>query len=235
MYMGKGLFVTATDTEVGKTFVSYLIARGALDAGIDGAVIKPVATGGRMIGGELVSPDALFLKKNLSLQTPYRELNPVCLKSPLAPYPAARIEKQPIKITQVIRAVREAQERHDFLVVEGIGGVAVPITKNYLVRDLIRDVGFPAVVVARPALGTINHTLLTVYELVRNGIAVAGIVINHVHRTKRGLAEKTSPAVIEEISGAPVLCEIPFISPRDEKKVRKAGRQLFAVLRKYAG
>jgi len=228
--MGNGIFITATDTEVGKTFVSFLIARGAIDAGINASVIKPVATGGRMVCGELVSPDALFLRKHLPLRVPYAALNPVCLQAPLAPYPAAAIERKPVRPQRLIRAVRAAQEQCDFLVVEGIGGVDVPITKTYWVRDLIRDVGLPALVVARAALGTINHTLLTVRELARSGVDVAGIVINQTQRDRKGLAEKTNRAVIEEIAGVPVLCDIPFLGMTDEKQIRRISRKLYEAL-----
>jgi dethiobiotin synthetase len=228
--MTKGIFVTATDTEVGKTFVSCLIARGFMSRGVQTTVVKPVATGGQKIGGRLVSPDSIFLKKHVPLDAAYHEINPLCLKAALAPSVAARIEKRKISIPCILNAVRALQEEYEFLVVEGIGGVDVPIAGDYLVRDLIRDVGFPALIVARPALGTINHTLLTVNELSRNGIEVAGIVINQAKGSKSGLAGKTSPAVIGGISGVPVLCEVPFMKNINGGRAQAAGERLYAAL-----
>ncbi|HRZ86803.1 MAG TPA: dethiobiotin synthase, partial [bacterium] len=134
--MNAGFFITATDTDVGKTFVSYLIARGLQRAGVNFSYIKPVATGGKMVRGELVSPDVIFLKKYLRLRARHDELNPVCLRAPLAPYPAARMEKKKIDTKKILDAVRAAARQHRVAIIEGIGGVAVPITRRRVMLPL---------------------------------------------------------------------------------------------------
>ncbi|HRZ87245.1 MAG TPA: AAA family ATPase, partial [bacterium] len=106
-----------------------------------------------------------------------------------------------------------------------------PITRTYLVRDLIRDTGLRDVIVARPALGTINHTVLTVNELKRAGVVIAGIVINRASEARSGIAERTSAAVIKEITGVPILCEVPYMKRPDGSQADAAAAELYAMLK----
>jgi dethiobiotin synthetase len=192
-----GLFITGTDTGVGKTYVTCHLAEKLRRAGVDVGVMKPISTGP---AGE---DDAFYLKKRLKLSDPLELINPIHLKHPLAPYPAARLEKRKIDLKKIFAAFKELEKRHETVLVEGIGGVAVPITKDYCVIDLIKDMGLPVIVVARAGLGTINHTLLTVGALIDCKIEVAGIIVNGF--TGRDKAEKTNVEVIEKLSGIPVL------------------------------
>jgi len=204
--MRTGIFITGTDTGVGKTVVAAAIA-GALKAdGIDVGVMKPIAT-----GEARMSKDALFLKKAAKTQDPLDLINPLCYRTAVAPMVAARAEKKRIDIERIKNAYNELQKRHDFMVVEGIGGALVPIKKDYFVTDLILDLGLPAIVVTRPNLGTINHTLLTVEALRGKGVNIIGIVIN---RGLPGLKDKsvnTNPGIIAEITRLPILGVIPSL------------------------
>jgi len=195
-----GIFITGTDTGVGKTYVTAWLARNLMAQGFDVGVMKPIST------GPLKENDAVYLKKTLELKDSLDLINPIRLKHPLAPLPAAKIENRKLNIENIFRAYKKLLKRHDLILVEGIGGVLVPITKKYFVADLIKDLGLPAIIVARAGLGTINHTLLTVEALKKRKISVLGIILNGFKG--KDLAEKTNAEVIEKISGVPVLANL---------------------------
>jgi dethiobiotin synthetase len=201
----KGFFITGTDTGVGKTYVGAGIAAALRSLGVDVGVMKPVETGCAVRGGKLVPSDALNLARAARCLDSLDLINPCRFRKPLAPSVAAALEKKKLDNRKILRAYRTMARRHELLIVEGAGGVMVPLTEKRLFLDLAADLGLPVLVVARPGLGTINHTLLTIAALTSRKIRIAGIVINYGRKQRAGLAEKTSPAVIEKISGVPVL------------------------------
>jgi dethiobiotin synthetase len=204
--MTRSLFITGTDTEVGKTFVTSGLARALRRRGIDVGVMKPVATGAK----RGVSDDALRLKEAAGVHDALQFINPICLAPPLAPLIAARITDQPIDLRRVWFAYGALGARHDCMLVEGVGGLLVPVTKEMSVAGLARRLELPLLVVTRPSLGTLNHTALTVSVAHREGLEVAGLVINHHRRFPRGLAERTNREALEETCGVPVLGEVPY-------------------------
>ena len=208
--MNRGIFVTATDTGVGKTYVASGIAADLLRRGVDVGVMKPAETGCSMRDGRLVPLDAKRLMKAAGVNDPISLVNPYRFHRPLAPSVAARLSGKKIKPDKIISAYRELSRRHDFMIVEGAGGIMVPLREAYTFLDLAQELAIPVLVVARPGLGTINHTLLTLAALKRRRLMVSGIVINHAVKQKCGLAEKTSPEVIQRISGLKIVGTIPF-------------------------
>jgi dethiobiotin synthetase len=192
-----GFFITGTDTGVGKTYVTIWLAELLKKEGLDVGVMKPISTGPRS------EDDALYLKRKLKLIDPIRLINPIHLKYPLAPYPAAKLEKRKLTLAPVFSAFRKLSKRHDCLLVEGIGGVLVPIKHDYLVVDLIKDLALPAIVVARAGLGTINHTLLTLEALKKRKIKIYGVILSGFNG--KDLSEKTNAEVIEMIGGCRIL------------------------------
>ncbi len=203
--MRKGIFITGTDTGVGKTYIAAGIAAGLRRLGVDVGVMKPAETGCRTRKGRLVPEDALKLMKAAGAGDPLDLVNPYRFKKPLAPSLAARFERKSIDPSNIKTAFKKLSRTHDFLIIEGAGGILVPLRHDYTYLDLARAFRLPVIIVARPGLGTINHTLLTISALQYGGIAVLGIVVNYARDTRRGLAETMSPSVIEEISGIPVL------------------------------
>jgi dethiobiotin synthetase len=201
----RGIFITATDTGVGKTYVASGIARALRQDGIDVGVMKPAETGCRRRSGKLVPADAIRLMKASHAEDSLELVNPFRLSKPLAPSVAAASEGKRIVPAKIIKAFRVLAKRHDFMLVEGAGGIMVPLTRDYLYLDLAVDLGLPVLIIARPGLGTINHTLLTISALKGRQIPIAGVVINYALDWKRGVAESTSPAEIEAVSGVPVL------------------------------
>ena len=138
----KGIFVTGTDTDCGKTIIAGGIARALLHKGFNVGVMKPVATWGdprREPGGRKrwISEDALHLRQAAATSDSLDLINPICFKAAMAPWPAARLEKKKIDIHRVTLAYKELCRRHDFVVVEGVGGLMVPLKRDFFVIDLI--------------------------------------------------------------------------------------------------
>lgn len=197
-----GIFVTGTDTDCGKTLIAGGIARALLRKGINVGVMKPVATWGdpaREPGARTkwVSEDALHLRQAAATSDSLTLINPVCFKTPMAPWPASLLEKKRIKIDRITNAYKELARRHSFMVVEGVGGLMVPLTRTFFVADLIQKMKLPALIVAHPNLGMLNHTLLTIQMLKRKGIPLAGVIINNFQGKTR--AEQSNPQVLHRI------------------------------------
>jgi adenosylmethionine-8-amino-7-oxononanoate aminotransferase len=211
--MNRTYFVTGTDTGVGKTIATLVLGSLFQKRGLDIGVFKPVQSG-RLGGG-----DAEFLKKNLGLSDSLREINPYFAKEPLSPHLAFARQGTRIKPTKILEALRVLQERHDVVLIEGAGGLLVPITKTWLMADLARETGAELIIVSRLGLGTINHTLLTVNEAKRRGIRIAGIIFSDASGGTKGLPERTNPRIIRELSGVPVLGIIPRLKKFDLSRV----------------
>ncbi|MBN1917772.1 MAG: dethiobiotin synthase [Verrucomicrobia bacterium] len=208
----RGIFVTATDTGVGKTFVAAGLARALKAQGINVGVMKPIASGGTRTPDGLACDDARQLADAVSSSDERSLINPVCLEAPLAPLVAARLEGKHVDLAAVWRAYEALAGRHDFLVVEGVGGLLVPLDEGATVLDLITMFRLPALVVARPTLGTINHTLLTIRYAREHGVNVLGLVINAAEPVEQSQAVETNAAVLEEWGRAPILADFPHAS-----------------------
>ena len=170
---GTGLFVTGTGTEVGKTMVAAVIARGAANRGLRVAVFKPAVSG----LGEDVVPDHEFIRDAAGSAQADDDVAPYRFDPPVSPHLAAEMDGTRIDPARLRSAARAAAKAGDYLVCEGVGGLLVPLTLSYLVRDLARDLGLPIVIAAAPGLGTINHTLLTVEAVRAAGLEVAAVVL----------------------------------------------------------
>jgi len=218
---GKGIFVTGTDTGVGKTVVAAALAAVLRLDGVDVGVMKPVQTGAipdneanqllSVLGGSppasLRAPDAEYLKAVAGVDDPMRLICPSMYVTPVAPMVAAEFEGRPVNVGGILSAFRDLAARHEFMVVEGAGGITVPLTEDYLMADLARAMGLPILVVARPSLGTINHTRLTVEYARSAGLEVVAVVINRCP-TRPDIAERTNPAVIERLCKVRVLAQL---------------------------
>jgi len=211
----RGVFITGTDTGVGKTAVACALAAWCRRRGIDVGVMKPIATGGRWWSHDGIarwlSDDAIRLALAAGVHDPWSLVNPVCFREPLAPWTAAMRQRTSVRLERVLSAFRTLSTRHEYLIVEGIGGLLVPLTARTTVADLAGQVGLPLVLVARPGLGTLNHTRLSLEYLRRANLPCHGVVINHAHQARHPmerLAERTNPDVLRHFTR---LCgELPF-------------------------
>jgi dethiobiotin synthetase len=193
--MHKGVFITATDTGAGKTYVSCALAKALKKKGVNAGVMKPLASGARS--------DAKKLLKAAGINEPLDKVNPVFLKYPLAPLVSARLEKKSVNLNPIWKNFKYFQKKYIFNIVEGIGGILVPIKKRYSLLDMIKHFNLPVIIAARPGLGTINHTLLTVKQLCAEKINVIGIIISG--GKGKTIAEKTNLQVLRELTKLPVL------------------------------
>jgi len=202
--MEKGVFVTGCDTGVGKTVIAGAIAASMKAHGLDVGVMKPVASGAKEIENKLVSEDAVYLKKIIDSTDDDAFVNPILFKPPIAPTIAASKVGIPIDINKILKAYEALTNRHDFVVVEGVGGLMVPIDDTLFVADLARRMDLALVIVTGDYLGAINHTLLTIEYARNRNLRIKGIVINMLKNGDDLVRE------IEKYSSVPILGTIPF-------------------------
>jgi dethiobiotin synthetase len=196
----RGIFVAGTDTGVGKTVVTAAIALAARARGRRVAVLKPAQTGD---DGTIVD-DAEFVRRAAGGDDPPAVAVPYRLRAPLAPAVAAALEGRRLDPQVVARACNELSERHDLVLVEAAGGVLVPFSDGVDMAGLAAMLGLPVVVVARPGLGTLNHTLLTLEALHRRGLTVLGVVISG-YPDDPGLDALTNPGALARLTPVPLL------------------------------
>ncbi|AYA76432.1 dethiobiotin synthase [Bacillus sp. Y1] len=196
-----GFFVTGTDTGVGKTIIACGLAAVLKEKRFDVGVFKPLLSG---ISRDDPESDTSLLKKMSQTYLSHEDITPFEFKEPLAPYVAGKLEGKLIGIEKVLHHWEMIRGKHQYFIVEGAGGISVPLGENFLVSDLIKALELPIVIVARPNLGTINHTFLTVQYAKSIGLRIAGIVINGIS-DHPDLAEITNPKLIEELCGVPIL------------------------------
>jgi dethiobiotin synthetase len=205
-----GLLVTGTDTEVGKTVIAGAIADWFRQRRSRVAVLKPCATGCVRRREGLVSEDAEFLAVCADSRHPLDLICPQRFADPLAPAIAAERAGTTLDWEAIGRSINLMCPASDILIVEGIGGVRVPMDAMHTFLDVAGWLKLPAVVVARPGLGTINHTLLTVDSLRSAGVVVAGVVINKYPADDASIAEESNPRAIQKWGRVPVLCAVPI-------------------------
>lgn len=207
-----GLFITATDTEIGKTVITGAIAAALKGRGMDVGVMKPVASGGiANEAGNLAAEDATFLMQAAGIVERERELvNPLCLAPALTPAVAAMLSGVTVDIQTFITSYQKLQKIHDFLIVEGVGGIVAPLWQDYLVADLMAEFALPVIVVARPNLGTINHTVLTVEYGRSRDLPIAGIIMNGWNEAEAGILAKSNEEYITRLTGLPILGKFPY-------------------------
>jgi dethiobiotin synthetase len=224
-----GLFITGTDTNVGKTYVAAKIAGALAAAGRRVGVYKPVASGCELVDGELVSEDAVALWHAAGRPGELEHVCPQRFAAPLAPHLAARAEGRDISAEQLRSGLDYWRERSDVLIVEGAGGLLSPITEDEYVADLATDLGFPLIVVTDNALGTIHRTLstLVVAATWREGLEVAGVIVNEPRPTTADLSSSSNLAELRERCVPPVLGLVGWQGelPRDVDWLKLAGGQ----------
>lgn len=232
----KGIFVTATDTEVGKTQVAAglaWVARKKLSPheadGSGGALHaeatdrrradrrseepqirlwKPVQSG---VGPEFGAPDSLRLQMGSGIEQSEADIATYTFYDPLAPLMAARRAGTSIDYGFLLSEGLRRLDESDFLLVEGAGGLAVPLTERHMIADLARDLSLPLIVVARPGLGTVNHAVLTVAFARQTGIVVRGVIVNGVKDNEDSMRVAENLAMIEAFAGVPVLAVLPWM------------------------
>lgn len=220
--MGTGLFVTGTDTGVGKTLVACGLAALLRDSGYRVGVMKPVETGCEERDGRLFPQDAYYLKEASGCEEPLEKICPYSLKEPLAPSIAAERSGVKIDIDQIATLYSELSSTHDVTIVEGAGGLLVPLLPHYTYADLAKLVKLPLLVVAANRLGAINHLLLTLEHASCQGLRVLGYIFNRLS-IEPSLAAHTNRETLLSLTAVPCLGEIPYIEDLAPKHSSLAG------------
>lgn len=217
----RGLFVTGTDTEVGKTVLAAAICATLAERGEKVAAFKPVVTGLEDEPPVGWARDHELLASVANAGQSAAEVSPLSYDPPVSPHYAAELAGHQIEPTELLAKARSAGDHADALVCEGVGGLLVPLTPGYLIRDLALDLGLPVVLAARPGLGTINHSLLTIEAAQTAGVDIRGVVMTPWPAAADDMAE-SNRRTVELIGGVPVTV-LPEIS-RDG--LGEAGAQL---------
>ncbi|HEY1372187.1 MAG TPA: dethiobiotin synthase [Candidatus Binatia bacterium] len=223
--MGAGIFITGTDTGIGKTLVACGLAALFKERGFGVGVMKPVETGCVEKDGELVAEDAMRLKVAAASDEPLENICPYRLVDALAPSVAAERVGVKIDIARIQRVYGEIASRNDITIVEGAGGLLVPLLPHYAYADLAQLLKLPVIVVAANRLGAINHLSLTLESAAAHGLRVAGYVWNNLER-QPSLAAETNPDALRFLTAVPCLGEIPYIEGGEPDRASLA--KLFA-------
>jgi dethiobiotin synthetase len=214
----KIIFVTGTDTGVGKTIFTAILLQHLRSHGVRALAMKPFCSGAR--------GDVRLLQSLQKGELTDEEMNPFYFKAPLAPMIAARREKQTIRLNVVLQSIRAIEKRCDCLIVEGAGGLLVPLGEGFTVADLIAKLRCAVIVVSRNKLGTINHTCLTVKVLKNLGKMPLNVILME---QKRGdLAARTNKQAMEEMLKGMQVVSVPFLgaNPKRVGRIKAAAKQL---------
>jgi dethiobiotin synthetase len=221
--MRRTLFITGTDTGVGKTVLTALLARYLHERGVRAAALKPICSGGR--------GDACTLCAAMNGTLTLDEINPWHFRAPIAPLLAARHERKRVKLSQVLAHVRAMQKRFDVLLIEGAGGLLSPLGENFDSRDLIAVLRATPIVVCPNRLGAVNQVLLTLASLPRGAVARARVVL--VSPRKPDGSTRTNASLLAEYFDARGICSLPWLGGRfnlfralKNLRVRKTLRKL---------
>jgi len=204
----KPLFVTATDTDIGKTYVCAGLAYALKKSGIDVGIMKPFACGVKQKIG-FSSNDLTILTNAAMVDDAEDIINPFFFPIPASPYTAAKNLGVKIDVEHVMECFRKLDEIHDIVLVEGIGGIMTPILKDYAIIDLIKDLMANTIIVTSSKIGTVNHTVLT-YNMCKNmNIPIKGLIINNFDSTGYPIPELERD--LSTLTDLPVLCSLPHM------------------------
>ncbi|ACV64994.1 dethiobiotin synthase [Desulfofarcimen acetoxidans DSM 771] len=204
--MSKGIFVTGTGTDVGKTFVTALITRKLWKHGLNAGYYKPVLSGAQRKNGKLIPGDADYVCKISGLEKDPNSLVSYIYETAVSPHLASKIEQKPIEMQKIISDFEKIKEGFDYITVEGSGGIVCPLRiddQTIMLSDVIKALSLDVILVAPAALGTINSTVLTVEYAKQNEISIKGIIFNCYERDN--FLHKDNKRQIAYITGIPII------------------------------
>jgi dethiobiotin synthetase len=220
----KIFFVTGTDTGIGKTFISLLLLFAMKQRGISAGYMKPVETGVEI--GEIGSKnylDGLYIKRLAGLSDGMDSITPFTFELPLSPYAASKFEGNSICIKEIIFKFYELNKIHDYMIVEGAGGMLVPLKKNHFIIDIAKYIDAAVILVAKAGLGMINQTLLSIEYAKNNDIKLAGIIINNASN-ENDKSVSSNKEILCEFTDIPIIGSVPHIPEKkwmDEQNIIK--------------
>lgn len=196
--MAKALFITGTGTDVGKTYVSALIAKKLKEEGLDIGYYKAALSG----SNEITDSDAWYVKEKANLTDSYEEMVSYTYKHAYSPHLASQIEGNPVDIKVIKQAYKDISKRHDYMIVEGSGGIICPIRydkdKKIFLEDIIKELDIPSIIIADAGLGTINSTVLTIEYMMKKKLKINGVILNKFEISN--VMHEDNRQMIEEIT-----------------------------------
>ena len=210
-----GLFITGTDTGIGKTFVSSLLIKILAEEGLRVTGMKPVASGAKKVNGILKNDDALFLMQASNVDSDYKIVNPYVFQPAVSPHLAAEQAGVEINFDKIKNCFEQLQIKSDVVVVEGVGGWYAPLSKYATVADLAETLCIPIILVVGLRLGCLNHALLTAQAIRQSGLPIAGWVANHIE--KDFISEKENIKTLQHfLSDFPFIGSVPYDINHDQ-------------------
>ena len=215
--MNKGLFITGTDTGVGKTWISAGIMKLLKNQGQSVIGMKPIASGCKLTNAGLRNEDALILQQQSSVEIDYEQINPYAFAPAIAPHIAAEQADVTIDIQRITKSYHALSTQADRVIVEGVGGWQVPLSGNNTVADLACALDLPIILVVGMRLGCINHALLTVQSIQQSGLKLAGWIANHIDPDMEEQGQNLLS--IQQRIEAPLFGSIPFQNTLDAENI----------------
>lgn len=209
--MSKGIFITATGTDVGKTYVTGLIVKCLREAGLNAGYYKAALSGAEIRNGKMIPGDAEFVAKTAGIPAKPADLVSYIYEEAVSPHLAALREGNPVELAKIKEDYKSSLKKYDYVTMEGSGGIICPIRwdeKHLLLEDIIKELALGTLVISTAALGSINACVLTTYYLQQHDIPVRGIILNNYD--KNDFMQQDNKKMIEELSGVPVIaCVAP--------------------------
>ena len=220
----KGIFIIGIDTEIGKTTIAAGLGNLFFRKGIKVGVMKPFATGIKQYSKDFKSLDTKMLKDASGNKDNDNIINPYFFSIPTAPYLAKKILKlnENIDIEEILNKYKEIENRHEFTIVEGIGGLMVPLSKDFSVADLASIINIPIILITSNRIGSINHIIMTYRLAILYKLKIKGIIINNKCKFSNSpfkLINNNLQSFVEEVTGAKVLATIPYLKKPSFKKI----------------
>lgn len=216
-----GIFITGTDTEIGKTRVACALLNALNKKNIQAVGMKPVASGAELVDGKLQNEDAIRLRDASSVKLPYELINPYVFKQAASPHISARLAQQEIELEKITNCYKKLEAQTDFVVVEGVGGWLAPLNETQTVTDMAVALNLPVVMVVGMRLGCLNHALLTAQHIQLSELQLAGWIANCVDENFSYLEENIN--TLNKMINAPLIARLGFdknnFSPEYEKSI----------------
>lgn len=234
--MTNAIFITGTDTGVGKTLITGLLARSFAMKGVRVVTQKWIQTGSNGAPGDISTHMHFATNVKDSIKKYGSDMSPYVFDFPASPHLAARLEKKNINIKKIKDSFRRLSSKFDFVIIEGTGGLLVPVNGKTLMVDIVKSLEIPVLVVAENKLGAINHTLLTVEALRRRNLKIVGIVFNRLQKNGDKTVLKDNMRIIKKFTGENILGELLHNGDKQVlyAKFGHIGGQLLKVLNLYA-
>ena len=230
----KAVFITGTDTGVGKTIVCGLLARYLLGKSCNVITQKWIQTGTKGFPPDITTHLKLMGRTKADIKEHLPDIIPYKFQLPASAHLAAAAEKKRISSSKIKNCFKRLSDNFDFVIVEGIGGALVPFNRKELVIDIAKELNLPVIIVAKNKLGTINHTLLTIEAIKKRGLKLLGIIFNSDSEKENKSILEDNPKIIKALTGETILGKLPWLDDKNllHEAFKPTGKKIFGLIKK---